>query len=118
MSVLATERIYVPCMRTLLISSLLCTRRSLAPAKLTPLGSSLIVTTGRGTALLAHNRSRTSSCKPYVQLEHEVLFLSSDGHVQLQQQSGSNLSCYSYITKTYWHMTGSSCSIQNHPLLP
>jgi hypothetical protein len=63
MLVLATARISVPCISKWLISSLLCTWHSQAPAKLTPLGSSLMVTTGRGAAEFVHSRSRTSSCK-------------------------------------------------------
>lgn len=61
--VLATARISVPCISRVLISSRLCTCFSVAPAKLTPLGSSRMVTTGRGATLLLHSRSRTSSCK-------------------------------------------------------
>lgn len=61
MFVLATARIKVPCMSTLLMSSLEVTCRSQAPAKLTPLGSSRMVTTGRGAAGFAQSRSLTSS---------------------------------------------------------
>lgn len=62
MFVAATARMSVPCISTWLISSLLLTCRSHAPAKLTPVGSSRMVTTGRGADELAHSRSRTSSC--------------------------------------------------------
>jgi hypothetical protein len=63
MFVAATARMSVPCMSTWLISSLLFTWRSHAPAKLTPVGSSRMVTTGRGAEEFAHSKSRTSSCK-------------------------------------------------------
>lgn len=63
MLVAATARMSVPCISTWHISSLLLTRRSHAPAKLTPVGSSRMVTTGRGADELVHSRSRTSSCK-------------------------------------------------------
>lgn len=62
MFVAATARMRVPCISTWLISSLLLTWRSHAPAKLTPVGSSRIVTTGLGADELAQSKSRTSSC--------------------------------------------------------
>lgn len=62
MFVAATALMSVPCISTWLISSLLVTWRSQAPVRLTPVGSSRMVTTGLGAAELAHSRSRTSSC--------------------------------------------------------
>jgi hypothetical protein len=62
MLVAATARMSVPCIRTWLISSRLCTGRSAAPARLTPVGSSRMLTSGRGADVSVHSRSRTSSC--------------------------------------------------------
>lgn len=75
MFVAATARMSVPCISTWLISSLLLTWRSQAPAKLTPVGSSRMVTTGLGAEELAHNRSRTSSCMLGASRERQGSFM-------------------------------------------